>query len=46
MATAYMGGNTIFAHYQNLGDTLNMAAAALAVIGLTLNVSKAECWIN
>lgn len=36
----------LFMHHHHLADTLQTAATALAAVGLLLNHTKTECWID
>ena len=46
LITAYMGDITLFMHHQGINTTLQVAISVLANVGLQLNQTKTECWIN
>ena len=45
-ATAYMDDTTLFTHHHSIAATLQAAVTALNEVGLQLNQTKTECWIN
>ena len=46
LATAYMDDITLFMHHHSITVTLQAAVTALNEVGLQLNQTKTECWIN
>ena len=46
LVAAYMDDITLFMHHRGITDTLHAATTALANVGLQLNQTKTECWIN
>ena len=41
-----MDDATLFMHHRGITDALHAATTALANVGLQLNQTKTECWIN